>query len=230
MVLKLLWAIQYSKSTFNQRTHGTWLRTVNLLYHGEMQQQNSIPQMNCSHVDCLAIINFSGELLVPHWWFIYQMPIFIYLYIFDKKSLMCSKPVKAVPVRILLLGIRTNSLLWFDKAPALQLFLHNSICLHERPSVSWMKVRSDTEMEVTPILVKAVSICLLLFTLSQKQSVFIHSSFLCVFWEKGAPWEQPDWGALIDGLPEAFFTKKKVQVFSSVWIPFRHLTRAVIFN
>lgn len=186
--------------------------------------------MNCSHVDCLTVINFSEELLVPHWWFIYQVPVFIYLYIFDNKSLPSNKPVSAVPVRISLLGIRTNRLLWFDNAPAFQLFLHNCICLHERSSVRWIKVRSDTKMEVIPTLVEAVSICFLLFTASLKKYVFIHSSLLPVFWDKGAPWEQPGWEALKDGLPEAFFTKKKGQVFSSVWIPFRHLTRAVMFN
>lgn len=159
----------------------------------------AVPQMNCSHVDCLPIINFSEELRVPQWWFIYWVPVFIYLCIFDNKSPLCSKPVKAVPVRISLLGIRKNNLLWFDKVPALQLFLHNSICLHERPLVRWIKVRSDTKMELIPILVKAVSICLLLFTESLKQSLFIYSSLLRVFWDKGASWEQPGWGALKDG-------------------------------
>lgn len=41
MVVKLLWAIKYSKPTFNQRTYGIWLSTVNFLYHGEMQLQSS---------------------------------------------------------------------------------------------------------------------------------------------------------------------------------------------
>lgn len=130
---------------------------------------------------------------------IYWVPVFIYLYIFDNKTLLHSKPVKAVPVRISLLGIRTNSCDLIKYLSALQLFLHNSICLHKRPLVHWIKVRSDTKMEVIPILVKAVSICLLLFTESLKQSLFIYSSLLRVFWDKGASWEQPGWGALKDG-------------------------------
>lgn len=144
----------------------------------------AVPQMSCSHVDCLPIINFSEELPVPQWWFIYWVPVFIYLYIFDNKTLLHSKPVKAVPVRISLLGIRTNSCDLIKYLSALQLFLHNSICLHKRPLVHWIKVRSDTKMEVIPILVKAVSICLLLFTESLKQSLFIYLSLLRVFWDK----------------------------------------------
>lgn len=230
MVLKLLWAIKYSKSPFNQTTRGIWLSTVNFLYHGLMQRHNRSYTDQLQPYGSSSNNNFLRGIPGPSLVVPLASACFIYLYIFDNKSLPSSKPVNAAPVMIALAGVRTNRLLWFDKAPALQLFLHNSICLHERPSACWMKVRSDTKMEVIPTLVRAVSICLLLFTASLKHSVFMPSSLLCVFWDKGAPWEQPDWGVLKDGLPEAFFTKKKGQVLSSVWILFRHLTRAAIFN
>lgn len=184
MVVKLLWAIKYSKPTFNQRTYGIWLSTVNFLYHGEMQLQSSSSTDELQSCGLSTNNKFLRGTPGPSMVVIYWVPVFIYLYIFDNKTLLHSKPVKAVPVRISLLGIRTNSCDLIKYLSALQLFLHNSICLHKRPLVHWIKVRSDTKMEVIPILVKAVSICLLLFTESLKQSLFIYSSLLRVFWDK----------------------------------------------